>query len=167
MNNIPASQLVNVIPGVLGAGGNPLSLNAIFLTGDAAVPVGTVMPFSTLADVQDFFGASSVEATLAGIYFAGFAGATTLPGTLYFAQYNTANVGAYLRGGSVAGMTLAQLQALSGTIIVTIDGTAQTSSNINLSGATSFSNAAAIIQTALQGGTPGGAMTVAYDSQRA
>jgi hypothetical protein len=167
MTSIPASQLVNVIPGVLGAGGNPLSLNAIFLTADTAVPIGTVMPFSTLADVQDFFGATSVEAELAAIYFAGYDGATSLPSTLYFVQYNTANVGAYLRGGSLADMTLAELQALSGTIIVTIDGTAQTSTAINLSTATSFSNAAGIIQTALQGGTPGGSMTVTYDSQRA
>ena len=167
MSNIPASQLVDVIPGVLGAGGNPLSLNAIFLTGDPAVPIGTVMPFSTLADVQAFFGASSQEAKMAAVYFGGFAGATTLPGTLYFAQYNTANVGAYLRGGSLAAMTLTQLQGLSGTIIVTIDGVAHTSLNIDLSGASSFSNAAAIMQTALQGGSQSTSATVTYDSQRA
>lgn len=165
MTNIPASQLVNVIPGVLGAGGNPLSLNAVFLTSDAAVPIGTVMPFSTLEDVQDFFGASSVEATLAAIYFAGFAGATTLPGTLYFAQYNTSAVAAYLRGGALA-LTLSQLQAFSGTVIVAIDGVSHTSLNVDLSAASSFSNAAAIIQTALQGGSPGTAATVTYDSQR-
>lgn len=165
--NIPASQLVNVIPGVLGAGGSPLSLNAVLLTADPAVPIGTVQPFATLADVQDFFGSTSPEARLAAIYFGGFENATRLPGTLYFAQYNAAAVGAYLRGGSVEDLTLAQLQGFSGTIIVTIDGTAQTSLAIDLSAATSFSNAAAIMQTALQGGTPGGSMTVTYDSQRA
>jgi hypothetical protein len=158
---------VNVIPGVLGAGGNPLSLNSVFLTDSTAVPIGTVQPFSTLADVQAFFGASSTEATLAGIYFAGFENATRLPGTLYFVQYNAAAVAAYLRSGSFEGVPLTTLQGFSGTIIVAIDGVTQTSLNVDLSGATSFSNAAAIIQTALQGGAPGTAATVTYDSQRA
>lgn len=163
--SIPASQLVNVIPGVLGAGGNPLSLNTVMLTTDPSVPIGAVLPFSTLADVQDFFGAVSTEATLAAVYFSGFNGATRLPGTLYFAQYNTADVAAYLRSASLADLTLADLQAFSGTLIVTIDGTAHTSAAIDLSGATSFSNAAALIQTALQGGTPVTTATVTYDSQ--
>lgn len=148
--NIPASQLVSVIPGVLGAGGNPLSLNSVFLTHDTAVPVGTVQPFATLDDVQDFFGSSSDEARLAAVYFAGYAGATRLPGTLYFAQYDEAAVAAYLRSGSFAGTTLAELQALSGTIIVSIDGETVTTGNIDLSSASSFSNAAALVQTALQ-----------------
>lgn len=148
--NIPASQLVNVIPGVLGAGGNPLSLNTVILTNDGSVPIGDVMPFATLEDVQDFFGATSREAELAQIYFAGFSNATRVPGTLYFAQYNTSAVAAYLRGGSLAGMTLAELQAFSGTIIVVIDGVVVTSANINFAAASSFSNAAALAQTGLQ-----------------
>ena len=151
MNSIPASQLVDVVPSVLSAGGNPLSLNGVFLTGDTSIPIGTVMPFSTAADVSEWFGPNATETLLAGIYFAGFEGSNTLPGTLYFAQYNTAGVSAYLRGGSLAALTLAQLQAISGVLDVTVDGTAHTSSAINLSSATSFSNAAALITTALSG----------------
>jgi hypothetical protein len=112
-----------------------------------------VQAFSTLSDVQDFFGASSTEATLAAVYFSGFEGATTLPGTLYFAQFNDADVGAYLRSASLEGMTLAQLQALSGVLVITIDGRVNTSSTINLSSATSFSSAATLIQTGLQSAT--------------
>lgn len=164
--SIPASQLVNVIPGVLGAGGSPLSLNAVILTNSGAVPIGTVMPFSTLADVQAFFGVSSTEATLAGVYFAGFDNATQLPGTVYFVQHNTAAVAAYLRGGSQAGVTLAQLQLLSGTITNTINGVSTTSASINLAGATSFTNAAALIQTGIQAGTPSSTATCTYDAQR-
>jgi len=155
--SIPASQLVNVIPSVLSPGGNPLSLNAIMLTDNVRVPVGTVQAFATLADVQAFFGPTSIEATLAANYFAGFVNATSLPSTLYFAQYNAAAVAAYLRSGSFAGTTLSQLQGLSGTVIVTIDGEVVTSANIDLSTATSFSNAAALIQAGLQ--TPGGIFT--------
>jgi hypothetical protein len=147
--SIPASQLVSVIPGVLGAGGSPLSLNAVFLTQDTSIPIDTVQPFSTLADVQDWFGADSSEAHYAGIYFSGFVGANVLPGTLYFAQYNEAAVAGYLRSG-VLDLTLSQLQALSGTIIVSVDGRVVTSPNIDLSSATSFSNAAALIQAGLR-----------------
>lgn len=152
-NSIPASNIVSVIPGVLGAGGNPLSLNAVFLTQDVAVPIGVAMPFESAADVSAFFGPSAPETHLANIYFAGFIGATKLPGTLYFTQFNTAIVGAYLRSASLAGMTLTQLQAISGFLNVTIDGVAQISASINLSGATSFSNAATLITAGMVAGT--------------
>jgi hypothetical protein len=144
---------VSVIPGVLSAGGNPLSLNGVFLTQDPSIPIGTAQPFATAADVSAWFGPSAPETALAQIYFAGFNGATQLPGTLYFVQYNTATVGAYLRGASLAGLTLAQLQALSGTVVVSIDGAPVTSAAINFSGATSFSSAAALIQAGLAAGT--------------
>lgn len=150
MKSIPASQLVSVIPSVLGAGGNPLSLNAVFLTEDTSIPIDTAQAFTTLQAVQNWFGATSPEAKLAGIYFSGFTGATTLPGTLYFFQYNAAAVAAYLRGGSLANTALATIKALSGTLTIVVDGVAVTSAAIDLSSATSFSNAATLLQTGLQ-----------------
>lgn len=154
---IPASQLVNVIPSVLSAGGNPLSLNAVMLTRSASLPIGDVVGFASVTDVEDYFGPTSIEATLAAKYFAGFTNCTSLPSLLYFAQYNDVAVAAYLRSGSFEGTTLAQLQGLSGILIVDIDGSEVTSANINLAGATSFTNAAALIQAGLQ--TPGGIFT--------
>ncbi len=156
-NSIPASQLVNVLPSVLSAGGNPLSLNAVMLTDSTRVPIGTVQAFATADDVGAFFGLSSIEATLAAIYFNGFDRAASLPSTLYFSQYNTAAVGAYLRSGSFAGVTLAELNALSGLLTIVINGVSVTSANINLAGATSFSNAAALVEAGLQ--TAGGIFT--------
>ncbi|MEF3068041.1 DUF3383 domain-containing protein [Pandoraea apista] len=161
MNSIPASQLVSVNPGVVGTGGSPLSLNSVFLTQDASIPVGVVQPFPTAKSVEDWFGATSPEAALADVYFLGFDNSNLKPGTLFFAQYPTAPVSAYLRGGSLNGMTLAQLKALTGTLSVTMDGTVKTSSAINLSAATSFSNAATIIAGAFTAGP-----AVTFDSQR-
>jgi hypothetical protein len=160
---VPASQLVNVLPGVLAAGGNPLSLNAIFLTSDTSVPIGTVAAFPSAETVADFFGASSQEAILANIYFDGFDTSSAKPSSLYFAQYNTGAVAAYLRSGSFAGVTLSQLQLLSGTLILDIDGTPETTGSINFAGASSFSNAAALVQTALNAVATG--TTCTYDSQ--
>jgi hypothetical protein len=153
MNSIPASQLVNVKPSVLGAGGNQLSFNAVFLTSDTSIPIGTAQGFATFDDVSDWFGPNAPETALAAIYFKGFTNCTTLPGLLYFAQFNTAAVSAYLRGGSVSALTLAELQALSGTLALEIDGVPQTSSAINLSAATSFTNAASLITAGLQSST--------------
>lgn len=162
-STIPASRIVTVVPGVIGSGGNAIVLNGLMLTHDASIPMGAVVPFASAAAVAAWFGATSPEARLAAIYFKGFDNATKLPGQLYFAQYNAAAVAAYTRGGSVSSLTLAELQALSGVLTVTFDGESETSSNINLAAATSFSDAAAKIQAAFA--SP--AFSVSYDSQRA
>jgi hypothetical protein len=148
--SIPASVFASVIPGVLSAGGNPLALNAVYITSDPSIPYGTAQAFASAVDVSDWFGPSAPETILANVYFAGFTNCTVLPGTLYFAQFNSASIGAYVRGGSVADLTLAQLNALSGTLAVVVDGVLVTSAAINLSGATSFTNAATLLQAGLQ-----------------
>lgn len=150
MNSIPASQLAAVIPGVLSAGGNPLSLNAVFLTNDPSIPIGTAQPFSSALAVSNWFGANAPETVLANTYFSGYTNCTTLPSVLYFVQYNTAAVAGYVRGASVAALTLTQIQALSGTVTLSIDGVPQVSAAINLSSATSPSNAATLITAGLQ-----------------
>lgn len=149
ISTIPAGFFVGVVPGVISAGQPGITLTDLMLTTNLRVPVGTVLSFPNLAAVQAYFGATSLEATEAGVYFKGYNGCTQLPSTVMFAQYPTGNVGAYLRGGSVAALTLTQLQAIAGVLTITIDGTPHTSSSINLSAATSFSNAAQLITDGL------------------
>jgi hypothetical protein len=151
--SIPASRFAQVIPGVLSAGGNPLALNSVYITSDPSIPYGTVQAFASAPAVSNWFGPSAPETLLANVYFAGYIGCLALPGTLYFAQFNSAPIGAYLRGGSVADLTLAELQALSGSITVTINGQVNVSAAINLSAATSFTNAATLLQAGLQSAT--------------
>lgn len=149
--SIPAAAFVNVVPSVLQAGAADLAMNAVMIdnTGDTSVPIGTLKQFASAADVAAWYGSNTVQAELALDYFAGYNGATRIPSALYFAQYNTAAVAAYLRGAELD-LTLTQLQAFSGDIIVTINGEQVTSGAINLAGASSFSNAAALIQAGLQ-----------------
>lgn len=149
--SIPASAIVNVTPNVIGAGGTALDLCGLFLTNSARPPIGTVQRFTSTAAVVAYFGAGSVEAVKAAVYFNGFDNSNVKPALVLYAQYPSVAVPAFLRGGSIASMTLTALQALSGTIIVTINGQVITSSTITLSAATSFSNAAALIQTGLAG----------------
>lgn len=158
---IPASRIANVIPSVLSAAGSALDLNGLILSQSASLVSGALQSFATAADVGAFFGLTSTEYKMAQIYFEGQNGATTTPGKLYFGAYNEAAASAFLRSGSLAGMTLTQLQALTGTLSVTIDGTANTSASIVLSGASSFAAAATTIEAAFT--SPD--FTVTYDTQ--
>jgi hypothetical protein len=139
---VAASEIVNVIPSVLNAGGSGEVLNGMMITASPRIPTGQLLTFPNAAGVTSYFGTGSQESALATIYFNGFQNATQLPSELFFYGYDWLQPSsAFLRGGSIAGLTLAQLQALSGTLTVTIDGVQQ-SASISLSGATSFSNAA-------------------------
>jgi len=145
---IPASQIVSVVPSVLSPGGLGLVMNGLVLTENLLMPTGTVLSFSSPAAVSNFFGPSSAEYAYAQIYFAGFNGQTIQPQTILFAPYNAAARSGWLQSGSLASLTLTELQALTGTLIITVGGVQFTSSSINLSAATSFSNAATIILAA-------------------
>lgn len=160
---IPASNIVSVQPGVLSAGGNSLVLNGVILSKSTLLPVSAPQSFASKDAVSAFFGPSSTEYALSQIYFSGFDTSTVKPTSLLFASYvDTSGRAAWLTGGSLAGMTLDELQALSGTIIVTVDGTQKTSSSINFATATSFSNAASMIQSAFSGSP----LTCTWDSVR-
>lgn len=161
MKTIPASQLVKINPGVLAAAGSLAALLGLMLTTTTAVPVGQPMSFATAADVGSFFGLSSNEYKAAQVYFAGPTNATKAASALLFAQYPSADVAAYLRGGALT-LTLADLKLLTGTLAVSIDGTTNTSASIDLSTATSFSSAATIIAAAFT--TPN--FAVSYDATR-
>jgi uncharacterized protein DUF3383 len=154
MTTIPAGQIVSVTPNVLAAGGDNLVMNGLFLTSSARVPSGTVQAFSTPTAVASFFGATSAEAAAAAIYFNGFDNANQQPGSILFASYPQGADPAYIRGGNVSGITLAQLQAITGSLNIAVDGFAHNAASVVLSSATSFSSAAGLIQTALNAGLP-------------
>jgi hypothetical protein len=150
---IPASQIVTVNPAVVAAGGNPLALNGLFLTESLLMPTKKVYGFVSSAAVKNFFGPASAEFAAALKYFSGYDNSSLKPGTLLFAPYNAAARAGWVQSGSLAAMTLAQLQALpAGTLTISLDGTPETSSSIDLSTATSFSDAATKIAAAF--GTP-------------
>ncbi|MFM0141735.1 DUF3383 domain-containing protein [Paraburkholderia sp. RL18-085-BIA-A] len=160
MQSIPASAIVGAFPSVLSAGGSALELIGLALSTNTRTPIGSVLSFPSSAAVSSYYGPASEEAEQAAIYFAGFTGSNVLPAAMLFAQYPQSAVAAYLRGGSLAGMTLTQLQALTGTLTIVSDGVSETSSTITLTSATSFSSAAALIQAAFTSPT----FAVTYDS---
>ena len=124
------------------------------LTQSTRVPIGSVLSFPTAVAVAAFFGPSSNEAAQAAVYFNGYANSTKKPAAMLIAQYPATAVAAYLQSGRVSGMTLAAIQALSGSLNVVIDGYTHSAASVSLSGATSFSAAAALLQGALNAAEP-------------
>jgi hypothetical protein len=161
MSTISADAIVNVTPNVISAGGSALDMVGMVLSTSGRVPTGTIAAFPNKDAVESFFGPSTNEAALAAIYFNGFDNSNKLPGSILFTQFPIAGVPAYLRGGNISGITLAALQGLSGSLTVVIDGFTHTAASINLSAATSFSAAAALIQTGLTASEPTAAVTTA------
>lgn len=151
MSTIPADSIVNVVPSVLAAGGTGTTGIGLILSHNSRLPIGAVQNFPDEQAVSTFFGPSDPLVGEAAFYFDGFVGASILPSSLLMAQFNQVPVAAYLRGGNVSGLTLPQLQAISGSLDITIDGVAHNASAINLSSATSFSNAASTIQSGING----------------
>ena len=160
MPTIPFNQVVKIVPGVLAAAGNALDLNAVVLTQSTYAPQNQVLDFTTQEDVANWFGPTSTEALIASAYFQGPDNATSTPGMLKFLAYAESAVSGFLLGASLASTTLATLQTYSGELTLTVGGTGYTSASINLSGATSFSNAATIIQNAFTSAP----FAVTYDS---
>lgn len=145
---IPLSKDVQINPGVLAVAGNAVDLNGLLLTSNPLLPAGGVVPFSSPDDVAAYFGALSDEYARAQLYFQGFKNATKTPGQLLFSRFNLAASAAWLRSGSFRGVTIEQLQKLSGTLTLSINGKS-TSAEVNFNGVTSFAAAATALQTAL------------------
>lgn len=159
---IPASQIVQINPTVISAGGSSLILNGLFLTQNALMPAGKVYSFSSASAVSSFFGLASTEAALASIYFAGYDNSTIKPGAMFFAPYNAAARSAWLQGGNVSSLTQAQWQALTGlSLTIIFDGYTRTAAAINISAAATQSAVATAIQTAINTGAATIATTTA------
>jgi Protein of unknown function (DUF3383) len=161
MSTIPISQIVQINPGVVTAGGAASLLSGVVLTQDASVPPG--QPFTAFAatDAEDQFGPGTPEAIAGDNYFPGIVNGGQLPFNLIYARYALAATPAGSYGADLGALTLAELQALTGTLIVTT-AALHTSSSIDLSAATSFATAATIMTAAFT--SPDFAIT--YDTQR-
>lgn len=146
---IPISNIVKINPGVIGSGGNPLALNGVFVSDDSDIPVGSLLSFSSADDVGEYFGVSSAIADIASKYFLSFDNSQKKPQSMIFAPFASESVGAWVRGASIAGMTLAEAKAITGGITVTINGTQKTVDSVDFSSATSFSDIASTLNSVL------------------
>lgn len=150
MTTIPLSTDFAITPSTVAAAGAAVDANGLVLTDNELVPVGSVSYFYQDSDVSALMGSTSKEFLAAQRYFKGYDDSTVLPGTLLMARIVTTPVAGYLLSASLKGVSLATLQAIpAGTITLTVDGTATTSTSIDLSTATSFSDIASKLETGI------------------
>lgn len=143
-------QVTNTVEDSLN---NAKTFAGLALTINPAIPTtNPILQFTNLPDVGTYFGTGSNEYASARKYFASCQTAVTLPPYIYFGRLILSNVGAWLRGGEVddPATKLTALQAITaGVITVTVNGTSYVTTAIDLSTATSLSNAATLIETAI------------------
>ena len=141
--SVNADKLVQIVPRVIDAGTSGLTFSGLILTQSELPPTGRVLQFAGAQAVADYFGSETDEARAARIYF------QYLPGFLLFAPYRATAAAAWLRGAAYEG-TLADLKLVrDGTLKITIDGIERTANGVDFYTATSLSDCAQRLQTAL------------------
>lgn len=161
--SISASFIVKVNPRVITGGSDNLEFNGLFLADENTISADTlVLTFTSVAQVGAYFGLDSEIYAQSQRYFEGYLNRFSSPRAMLVARRISAPVHGWLRGASL-NSNLAQLKTITdGSMIITIDSEVITISDIDLSGATSLSNAGEIIQAALEAESTG--VTVTYSS---
>lgn len=149
--SIPADRIVSVVPSAIGTGGTPLAMSTMLVVPAGSPRVIGVREFGSAAEVGQFFGLSSDEKAFADRYFLGYEGATKVPTALLVVGAKESPQSAVLQSATMRGVELDAIKQ-AGDLVITVDGTAHTVS-IDLTGATSFSDAAASITAALTAAT--------------
>lgn len=150
MSTIPLSVDFKITPNVVTPAGSAVDANGLMLTDNELVPVGSVASFFSASDVSALMGSESREYLAAKQYFNGYQNSSVIPGELLMYRVVENSVGGYLLSGSMKGVSLATLKFIpAGTISLSVDGTPVTSSSIDLSTATSFSDIADKIEAAI------------------
>jgi hypothetical protein len=149
------AALLLSVPASANAQYSQYALDRLFLEESYTTPLYDVLSFSSETAVANYYGAASQEATLATEFFKGYTGSSA---NMLFTRYPILPARAHLYGSNVSGLTLPQLQAISGSLSITSEGYNYTAS-INLSEVQSFSAAATAIQTALNKKLPVAAVT--------
>lgn len=157
--SINANYLVSLPPRTIRGGSTDLETNGMLLTKSALIPTETIaMSFVSATDVGNFFGPESDEYQFAQQYFTGLTNQQHAPTTLVIGRRVGEACAAWIRSAELS-VDLAALKAVTdGALKITVDGTEKTASTVDLSGATSLSNAAELIATAITG------VTGTYDS---
>lgn len=165
--SISIKKYVDITSGV-GAGTAVKERELILrlFTANPLVPAGTVMEMTELNDVATKFGVSSEEYKRAAVYFGFVSKIMTKAKKISFASYSTSAVvvpPAIVGGKPVA--SLATLKALtSASLTLTVGNYEAKITGLDLSTASSLSDVATALQTAIQAKTNFATTTVAYDN---
>ncbi len=160
MSTIPLSVDFRVTPNVVAPAGTALDANGLVLTDNELIQVGKVVEFTNKESIAELLGTDAPEYKAAQLYFNGYSNSSVTPGKLMMSRVITAAVAGWLLSGKLKGVPLATLKAIpAGTITLSVDGSPVTSSSIDLSTATSYTDIATKLQTGI-----GSGVTVAWNS---
>lgn len=150
MSTIPLSLDFSITPNVVSPAGSAVDANGLMLTDNELIPAGAVQSYYSSSDVSALMGSDSKEFLAAQQYFNGYDNSSVIPGELLMYRLVTADAAGYLLSGNMKGVTLATLKATpAGTIKLVVDGTVVTSTSIDLSAATSFTDIADKVETGI------------------
>ena len=127
-----------------------------FLTANTLAPMGKVMAFTDATKVGAHFGVNSKEYALASKYFGFISKSYTSPKKLTFSRYTTSAVGAQIISGERISAAIADFKLITdGTLTITYKDPNQgtmtgTTTAIDLSSATTLSDVATAIETAVK-----------------
>jgi hypothetical protein len=134
---------------------SPYALNRMIIDWQNIVPEGMALAFHNVQEVQNYFGVGSTEDMESRTFFRGYAGMAGQPDqpTLYVTR-DPLGQRPHILGANLWNDTLAQLQAISGSLAVDFDGFQYSAPNIDLSGLTgpvdsAINQAAKIVQADL------------------
>ena len=151
--SVNINQYFPVNSTVVSVLGNTKVYAGIGLSGNTLIPTSNpVLQFFSADEVKNYFGNSSDEYAASVKYFKSYDGALAKPRYIYFGKFVLAAIAPYLRGGKVTNPVtkLTALQAITtGNITVNVNGVAYATTGIDLSSATSLSNAATLLTTAI------------------
>lgn len=158
---LSVSRLVRVSVNLSPLSAQRRGFGTLLILGDSEVIDTTerLRSYTDITGVTADFGTSSPEYLAAALYFS----QSPTPFTLQIGRWARTATKAQIRGGvlTVAQQAMALWTAITtGSTQITIDGVVKTLSALNFSGATNLNGVAAIIDTALAGGT------VTWDGQR-
>ena len=135
--NIPYTKYVNILSAFAGGQAvNEKQPYARIMTQNSLLPYGNPQEFSSLEDVQAFFGGSSTEAILAQMYFAFISKRIRKARKISFGRWTsgTAQVNATVISGTNV-FALSKFKEISeGTMTFSYTDVAGESHNVNLTG---------------------------------
>lgn len=147
---IPASQIVNVTPRVISAGGTDLEITGLILTDNPLAVFPGVTGFTSANAVGEYFGTQSAEYLAAVNYFLGYNNSFRKPRRLNFARMATSAIAGSLIGGTAGSMD--EMKAITaGGMTISVNGSEKTVTALNLSEANTQSDVAVALQGQLTG----------------
>lgn len=159
---ISQSRYINIISGVGGAeAAAARKLIMRVLTANQILPPGIVVEFSNAKAVAAYFGDASEEAKRAQAYFSFISKMITSPSLISFARWVSSNIPPMIVGDGLPKQLASFTSVSSGVLQLLIGGSGGTLvsiTGINLATATSLTDVASKLQTAIRAATPSNAM---------